>query len=118
MGTTSPPRIQSALAGRGSRHPLWDEPQPFRSRRQAPTARRALGVEGAPTRRCRSPRDSTLPQDTLDPAADLSPVVVAVGIAIFFVGLLVEAAIVGVVGIIIGGIAIMRWTWRTEEDLR
>jgi hypothetical protein len=30
----------------------------------------------------------------------------------------VEAAIVGVVGIIIGGIAIMRWTWRTEEDLR
>jgi hypothetical protein len=60
-----------------------------------------------------------LPQATLEiPEPTYIPFVVAVGIAIFFVGLLVEAAIVGVVGIIIGSVAIMRWTWRTEEDLR
>ena len=60
-----------------------------------------------------------LPQDTLGiPQPTYLPFVVAVGIAIFFVGLLVEAAIVGVVGLAFGGVALMRWLWRTGEDLR
>ena len=71
-------------------------------------------------RRCRSPRGSTRCRRRRSGSREPTylPFVVAVGIAFFFVGLLVEAAIVGVVGIVVGGVAIMRWTWRTEEDLR
>ena len=59
------------------------------------------------------------PQATLEiPEPTYLPFVVAVGVALFFVGLLVQAAIVGVVGIVVGAVAVMRWTWRTEEDLR
>ena len=93
----------------GSRHPLWDEPQPLPV--AAPgtdRATRALGVEGALEKEMPVTEGlDALPQDTLEiPEPTYLPFVVAVGVAIFFVGLLVEAAIVGVVGIIVGGVAI------------
>ena len=120
--TSPPPEYNFELTPVvGSRHPLWDEPQPLPVAAPGPDhARRALGVEGALEKEMPVTEGlDALPQATLEiPEPTYLPFVVAVGIAIFFVGLLVEAAIVGVVGIIIGGIAIMRWTWRTEEDLR
>jgi hypothetical protein len=44
--------------------------------------------------------------------------VAAVGVAILFVGLLVEAVVIGVVGVLVGASAVVRWLWRTSEELR
>jgi hypothetical protein len=44
--------------------------------------------------------------------------IVAAGIAIFFVGLLVSATLVLGAGILVGLSALAAWTWRTEADLR
>jgi hypothetical protein len=46
------------------------------------------------------------------------PFVAAVGIALFFVGLLVKAALIGGVGVAIGAAAVVHCTWRTSENLR
>ncbi len=120
--TSPPPEYNFALAPVvNSRHPLWDEPQPLPVAAPGPDrARRALGVEGALDKEMPVTEGlDALPQDTLGiPQPTYLPFVVAVGIAIFFVGLLVEAAIVGVVGLAFGGVALMRWLWRTGEDLR
>ena len=72
-----------------------------RSRRRAPITRGVHSVSKArSTRRCRSPRGSTRCRRRRSGSRQPTylPFVVAVGVAIFFVGLLVEAAIVGVVG--------------------
>ena len=120
--TSPPPEYNFELTPVvSSRHPLWDEPQPLPV--AAPgtdQATRALGVEGALEKEMPVTEGlDALPQATLEiPEPTYLPFVVAVGVAIFFVGLLVQAAIVGVVGIVVGAVAVMRWTWRTEEDLR
>ena len=44
------------------------------------------------------------------------PFVLALGIAIFFFGLLVSAALVMGLGIAAGLIGVTRWAWRTEMD--
>jgi hypothetical protein len=46
------------------------------------------------------------------------PFIAAVGITLLFVGLLVEAALIGVTGVVIGAVAVVRWLWRTSENLR
>ena len=121
--TSPPPEYNFALVPVvASRHPLWDEPQPLPvAAPGADRARRALGVEGALDKEMPVTEGlDALPQDTLGiPQPTYLPFVVAVGIAIFFVGLLVEAAIVGVVGLAFGGVAARcGGSWRTEEDLR
>ena len=40
----------------------------------------------------------------------------ALGIAVFFVGLLVKFVLVGVVGVALGVVALLTWAWRTEEE--
>jgi len=35
-----------------------------------------------------------------------------------FVGFLVTSAVIGVVGVALGLVAVVWWLWRTEEDLR
>jgi hypothetical protein len=52
------------------------------------------------------------------PEPSYLPFVAAVGLAVFFVGLLVEAAVVGVVGVLALLVGVTRWMWRTEADLR
>ena len=44
------------------------------------------------------------------------PFVVAAALAVFFVGLLVSAALVLVVGVVVGLVALGTWTWRTERQ--
>ena len=121
--TSPPPEYNFALVagGRTAAIRSGTSRNRSRSRRRAPTgATRALGVEGALEKEMPVTEGlDALPQDTLGiPQPTYLPFVVAVGIAIFFVGLLVEAAIVGVVGLAFGGVALMRWLWRTGEDLR
>ncbi len=120
--TSSPPPDWNfaAIPVVTSRHPLWDEdPLPVAASR-AGDATVALGVAGA--------LDKTMPvtegldahaQATLGiPQPTYLPFIVAVGIALLFVGLLSEAAVIGGVGVAIGAVAIVHWMWRTEEDLR
>ena len=44
--------------------------------------------------------------------------VVALGVLLVFVGFLVTSAVIGVVGVALGLVAVVWWLWRTEEDLR
>ena len=58
------------------------------------------------------------PEDSdLVPQATAVPFVAASGIALLFVGVLVQAALVGWVGVAIGIIGVAWWTWHTEEEL-
>ncbi len=40
----------------------------------------------------------------------------AFGVAVFFVGLLIDASVVGVVGVAFAVLALLRWVWRTDMD--
>ncbi|HEY7105397.1 MAG TPA: cytochrome c oxidase subunit I [Acidimicrobiia bacterium] len=119
--TTSPPPEYNFAAAPvvTSRHPLWDGPVA-----NAPSspdgARRALGVEGALEHEMPvSEGLDAKPQDTLGiPEPTYLPFAVAVGVLCFFVGLLVKAAVVGVVGVALGIVGVVWWVWRTDEDLR
>jgi cytochrome c oxidase subunit 1/cytochrome c oxidase subunit I+III len=120
--TTSPPPEYNfaAMPVVNSRHPLWDEPYvPLAASAPGP-ATQALGVEGAFEKEMTvSEGLDALPQNTLGiPSPTYLPFVTAVGVAILFVGLLVDAQVVGVVGIAIGVCAVVTWLWRTDEDLR
>jgi Flp pilus assembly protein TadB len=43
------------------------------------------------------------------------PFVAAVGILVLFVGLLVKALLVGILGVILGVVGIVWWAWKTGE---
>jgi hypothetical protein len=45
------------------------------------------------------------------------PFFVALGLFVFFLGALVTAVQIGVVGVGIAIVAALWWTWRTDEDL-
>jgi hypothetical protein len=49
------------------------------------------------------------------PPETVLPLVLALGLALFFVGLLVEGPIIGVVGVGLGVVGIVWWAWRTGE---
>ncbi|MDP9332276.1 MAG: cytochrome c oxidase subunit I [Actinomycetota bacterium] len=121
--TTSPPPEYNFAAPPvvGSRHPLWDEPHPLPIVAPADDeVTRSLTVSGALEKTMPITEGlSARPQGTLGiPAPTYLPFIVALGIALLFVGLLVSAAVVAVVGIAVGGLALMHWLWRTDEDLR
>jgi hypothetical protein len=42
--------------------------------------------------------------------------VLALGIGIFFAGLLVQAALIGIAGAVLGAVGLVRWAWRTGEQ--
>ena len=46
------------------------------------------------------------------------PLVFALGTAVIFTGLLAKAIAVGAVGVALAVVALVRWAWRTEEDLK
>jgi hypothetical protein len=52
------------------------------------------------------------------PAPTVVPFVVALGLAVFFLGLLIEAQVVGALGVAIAAAAVLRWLWNTDTDRR
>ncbi len=120
--TTSPPPEYNfaAIPVVNGRHPLWDQPPASVEVVDGRPATRALGVVGALEKQM--PVTEGLdahPQDVLGiPQPTYLPFIAALGIALLFVGLLVEAAIIGVVGVLIGSAAVVHWLWRTSENLR
>ncbi len=120
--TTSPPPEYNfaAIPIVNGRHPLWDEPPSSVEVGDGQASTRALGVVGALEKDMPVTEGlDARPQDVLGiPEPTYLPFIAAVGIALFFVGLLVEAAVVGVVGVLIGMAAVVVWLWRTSENLR
>ncbi|HVT77619.1 MAG TPA: cbb3-type cytochrome c oxidase subunit I, partial [Acidimicrobiales bacterium] len=106
--TTSPPPEYNfaELPVVASRHPLWDQ-HPLPTQTQ-PAARVATVTHGMDTR----PEEVfTVPTETL------VPFLCASAIALFFVGLLIDATVC--MWLAAGGIAVAVgwWTWHTESDL-
>jgi cytochrome c oxidase subunit 1/cytochrome c oxidase subunit I+III len=119
--TTSPPPDYNfaSVPVVASAHPLWDQkPLPYASS-GSDEETRGLGPEGAVERE--TPITSgidTAPEGNLTiPEDTYLPLMVAVGLAVFFLGLLVNAAAVGVTGAALAVVGAVWWTWRTEEDL-
>ncbi|HEX4493664.1 MAG TPA: cytochrome c oxidase subunit I [Acidimicrobiia bacterium] len=118
--TTSPPPDNNfdATPVVASRHPLWDQ-RPLPVARSGPDdATHALGLEGAASRTAaltggmRAEPGATFPI----PEETVLPLVLALGIAAFFVGLLVKVVLVGAVGVAIGVIGLLAWAWKTGEE--
>ncbi|MBA3655369.1 MAG: cbb3-type cytochrome c oxidase subunit I, partial [Actinobacteria bacterium] len=88
-----------------SRHPLW-EPQAIGA--TAGTTGRDTpvggGLEGTPEGHAVVPEDTYL------------PFLVAFGVAVFFFGLLIKAALVLALGVGAGVVGLVWWAWRTEGD--
>jgi len=121
MTSSPPPEYNfAAIPVVGSRHPLWDQhPVPV-AESADDDARRPLGVHGALEKEMTVTEGlDARPQDTLGiPAPSYLPVAVAFGVLLFFVGLLVTSAVIGVVGAAVGLFGVVWWLWRTEEDVR
>jgi cytochrome c oxidase subunit 1/cytochrome c oxidase subunit I+III len=119
--TTSPPPEYNfaAMPVVTGRHPLWDAPPSAVDVVDDGIATRALGVTGALDKEMPvSEGLDARPQDVLGiPSPSYLPFVAAVGVALLFVGLLVEAVLIGAIGVLIGASAIVRWLWRTSENL-
>jgi cytochrome c oxidase subunit 1/cytochrome c oxidase subunit I+III len=99
-----------------SRHPLWDEEFAIATSGED-RATEAFGEEGAAARE--TPITAGLQADAEDtmvvPPETVLPFVLALGIALFFVGLIVEGPIIGVIGVGLGIVGILWWAWRTGE---
>jgi cytochrome c oxidase subunit 1/cytochrome c oxidase subunit I+III len=98
-----------------SRHPLWDAG--FAVATSGPEPTDAFGEDGALARA--TPITAGIHADAEEtmevPAETVLPFVLALGIALFFVGLLIEGPIVGVIGLGLGIVGIVWWAWRTGE---
>src|SRR4051812_8694899 len=119
--TTSPPPHYNfaAIPLVAGRHPLWDaDPLPYAA--SGPDdATKALGRDGAVHKQTPITAGiDTRPESTMTiPNETYVPFFVALGIAVFFVGLLISAVVVGILGIVVGAAALLMWTWRTDVDL-
>jgi heme/copper-type cytochrome/quinol oxidase subunit 1 len=107
-----------------SRHPLWEGgapaavPELGSAAAASVPAVRSLALEGAfeKTSTITSGRD-TRPSDVLwIPEQTVVPFLLAFGLAVFFLGLLVDAVAVGAIGVAIGVVALLRWVWQTDVD--
>jgi cytochrome c oxidase subunit 1/cytochrome c oxidase subunit I+III len=120
--TTSPPPEYNfaAMPVVAGRHPLWDGPPPALDPSLDEPSVRAIGVRGALEKEMVVTEGlDARPQDVLGiPSPTYLPFVVALGVAALFVGLLVQTAVVVAVGVIVGASAVVRWLWRTSEELR
>jgi cytochrome c oxidase subunit I+III len=100
-----------------SRHPLWDEHPPPVVESDEDPALRSLGAVGTMARE--TPFIDGLnsqPEAVMAiPHETYVPFVAAVGIALFFVGLLIKAALVGVLGVVFGLVGLIWWAWKTGE---
>jgi cytochrome c oxidase subunit I+III len=122
--SSPPPEYNFAeIPSVSSRHPLWEGGAPAALPRvgddDVDPSVRSLALEGAFAKSSpvTSGRD-TRPSAVLEiPAETALPLMMAFGLAVFFVGLLIDASVVGVVGVALAVVAIVRWLWHTEMDL-
>jgi cytochrome c oxidase subunit I+III len=120
FATTSPPpefnfAVLPVVEGR---HPLWDR-RPLRYATSGGSGAEGVGVAGAIDRTTPVTEGFvTQPEDDLHiPTESWVPLCTALGIALFFVGLLVTAQLLIVLGAAGAVVAAATWAWRTEEDL-
>jgi cytochrome c oxidase subunit 1/cytochrome c oxidase subunit I+III len=118
--TSPPPEFNFAsIPVVASRHPLWDQRPLPTARSNGDEATKSLGPEGAEHHE--TPETTGLdarPQGTLDlPHPTYLPFILACGIGVFFVGLMIKAVLVGVIGVALAVIGLTWWLWRTEVDL-
>ena len=103
-----------------SRHPLWDQVPLPEARSGEDEATRSLGPSGALERE--TPITTGLdarPEETMEiPEETYLPFLLALGIGVFFAGLLIKAELVLGTGIALGVVGLLWWTWRTEADLK
>jgi cytochrome c oxidase subunit I+III len=116
--TTSPPPDWnfSAIPVVNSRHPLWEREQRYAAEQEGAVASTA-GVSGAlqkatPFTEGLDPR----PEAALKvPEPTYLPFALASGLMVLVVGLLINATVVAVIGLIAGAVALSRWAWRTGD---
>jgi cytochrome c oxidase subunit 1/cytochrome c oxidase subunit I+III len=119
--TTSPPPEYNfaAIPLVAGRHPLWQQDPLPAAASGNDEATRALGIEGA--RRRENPVTGGLegrPEETAAiPHETYLPLVLALGLAAFFTGLLIDAVVVSVMAIGLALVGLIWWAWRTEMDL-
>jgi len=117
--TSSPPPEYNfeAVPVVASRHPLWDQ-QPLPVADSGPDdATRAFGPAGAHEHttpitgglRAAPERTMRIPEPTI------LPFLFAAGLAVFVVGLLAQALVVGVAGLALGMVGLAWWVWRIGE---
>jgi cytochrome c oxidase subunit 1/cytochrome c oxidase subunit I+III len=122
--TASPPPEYNfaQIPAISSRHPLWEGGAPPALPGTAADGNesvRSLAVTGGleKTTPISSGRD-TRPSEVLEvPEETAVPLAVAFGVAVFFVGLIIDASVVGVLGVAFFVVALLRWVWRTDVDL-
>jgi cytochrome c oxidase subunit I+III len=119
--TSSPPPEYNfaAIPFVASRHPLWDQ-ELLPVGQAGPDGEKAISVEGALDHSVAvsTGLDAFVESGHRVPEPSWLPLIVAAGIAVFFIGLLISATVVLVAGILVGLSAVAAWTWRTEADLR
>ena len=121
-GMSSPPPEFNfeAIPVVSGRHPLWDDPPPREATSGDDDATRSMGPPGAFNRE--TPITAGLVAEADEtmkiPGETYLPFVLALGLAVIFVGLLIKATLVGAVGLVLAAVGLVTWGWRTEEDLR
>jgi cytochrome c oxidase subunit I+III len=118
--TSPPPEFNFAsIPVVASRHPLWEQQPLPTANPNGDEATKSLGPEGAEHHE--TPETTGLdarPEATLElPHPTYLPFLLACGIAVFFVGLLIQAVLVGIIGAAAFVVALTWWAWRTEVDL-
>jgi cytochrome c oxidase subunit 1/cytochrome c oxidase subunit I+III len=105
-----------------SRHPLWETggapPALPGTAGAGDESVRSLSLSGGleKTSPITSGRD-TRPSEVLEvPEETALPLAVAFGLCVFFVGLLIDASVVGVVGVALFVVFLLRWVWHTDMD--
>ena len=116
---SSPAMKNASIPVVASRHPLWEQrPLPV-AQSDGDEALKSLGPEGALHHE--TPETTGLdarPQGTLDlPHPTYLPFILACGLGVFFVGLMIKAVLVGVIGVAFAIVGLTWWAWRTEVDL-
>ncbi|MGB6059123.1 MAG: cytochrome c oxidase subunit I [Microthrixaceae bacterium] len=120
--TSSPPPDYNfeSIPMVSGRHPLWDSESIEWAPSGSEAETRSLGRRGAIIRETPTTAgvDSRPDGSMRIPGETYLPLFVALGIAIGFLGLLINALIVAAVGALVMIVAILWWTWRTDEDLK
>ena len=120
--TTSPPEEYNFRRSPivRSRHPLWDPPPAEVADHGHDIRLLAADEHGAAIRSMLGATGMAAEPESTDmiPEPTIVPFVAAVGIALFFVGLLFEVKVAGWVGAAVAVAGIAWWFWHTEDELR